>query len=181
MFLIRDFLSSYVNLMLALTWSNVSVHDQYFSNLLSITSICSPGALFRTAESLHPFKPRQTEFNTMQFSHLVGSKLTHYCLNGCRNVFEQNFACSQPIKIMIKWFFFSQYHTDKSQLDCCNGGLCITTQLELNSENPATLSTHQLSISTLYWKNQGIIDFLKSDGPISKTSKYFKCSVIFLI
>lgn len=105
-FLIRDFLSSYVNLMLALTWSNVSVHDQYFSNLLSITSICSPGALFRTAESLHPFKPRQTEFNTMQFSHLVGSKLTHYCLNGCRNVFEQNFACSQPIKIMIKWFFF---------------------------------------------------------------------------
>lgn len=42
----------------------------------------------------------------MQFSHLVGSKLTHYCLNGCRNVFEQNFACSQPIKIMIKWFFF---------------------------------------------------------------------------
>lgn len=125
--------------------------------------------------------PDKTEFNTMQFSHLVGSKLTHYCLNGCRNVFEQNFACSQPIKIMIKWFFFSQYHTDKSQLDCCNGGLCITTQLELNSENPATLSTHQLSISTLYWKNQGIIDFLKSDGPISKTSKYFKCSVIFLI
>lgn len=120
--------------------------------------------------------PDKTEFNTMQFSHLVGSKLTHYCLNGCRNVFEQNFACSQPIKIMIKCFFFSQYHTDKSQLDCCNGGLCITTQLELNSENPATLSTHQLSISTLYWKNQGIIDFLKSDGPISKTSKYFKCS-----
>lgn len=125
--------------------------------------------------------PDKTEFNTMQFSHLVGSKLTHYCLNGCRNVFEQNFACSQPIKIMIKWGFFSQYHADKSQLDCCNGGLCITTQLELNSENPATLSTHQLSISTLYWKNQGIIDFLKSDGPISKTSKYFKCSVIFLI
>lgn len=92
--------------------------------------------------------PDKTEFNTMQFSHLVGSKLTHYCLNGCRNVFEQNFACSQPIKIMIKWVFFSQYHTDKSQLDCCNGGLCITTQLELNSENPATLSTHQLSIST---------------------------------
>lgn len=120
--------------------------------------------------------PDKTEFNTMQFSHLVGSKLTHYCLNGCRNVFEQNFACSQPIKIMIKCFFFPQYHTDKSQLDCCNGGLCITTQLELNSENPATLSTHQLSISTLYWKNQGIIDFLKSDGPISKTSKYFKCS-----
>lgn len=125
--------------------------------------------------------PDKTEFNTMQFSYLVGSKLTHYCLNGCRNVFEQNFACSQPIKIMIKCFFSSQYHTDKSQLDCCNGGLCITTQLELNSENPATLSTHQLSISTLYWKNQGIIDFLKSDGPISKTSKYFKCSVIFLI
>lgn len=94
--------------------------------------------------------PDKTEFNTMQFSHLVGSKLTHYCLNGCRNVFEQNFACSQPIKIMIKCVFFSQYHTDKSQLDCCNGGLCITTQLELNSENPATLSTHQLSISTLY-------------------------------
>lgn len=125
--------------------------------------------------------PDKTEFNTMQFSHLVGSKLTHYCLNGCRNVFEQNFACSQPIKIMIKWVFFSQYHADKSQLDCCNGGLCITTQLELNSENPATLSTHQLSISTHYWKNQGIIEFLKSDGLISKTSKYFKCSVIFLI
>lgn len=50
--------------------------------------------------------PDKTEFNTMQFSHLVGSKLTHYCLNGCRNVFEQNFACSQPIKIMIKCFFF---------------------------------------------------------------------------
>lgn len=50
--------------------------------------------------------PDKTEFNTMQFSHLVGSKLTHYCLNGCRNVFEQNFACSQPIKIMIKWVFF---------------------------------------------------------------------------
>lgn len=51
--------------MLALTWSNVSVHDQYFSNLLSITSICSPGALFRTAESLHPFKPRQ---NRVQYN-----------------------------------------------------------------------------------------------------------------
>lgn len=50
--------------------------------------------------------PDKTEFNTMQFSHLVGSKLTHYCLNGCRNVFEQNFACSQPIKIMIKCVFF---------------------------------------------------------------------------
>lgn len=59
--------------MLALTWSNVSVHDQYFSNLHSITFICSPDALFGTAESLHPFKPRQNKFNTMQFSHLVGS------------------------------------------------------------------------------------------------------------
>lgn len=46
--------------------------------------------------------PDKTEFNTMQFSHLVGSKLTHYCLNGCRNVFEQNFACSQPNTILIK-------------------------------------------------------------------------------
>lgn len=180
MFLIRDFLSSYVNLMLALTWSNVSVHDQYFSNL-SITSICSPGALFRTAESLHPFKPRQ---NRVQYNAVFSfgwfkaypllSKWVWKCI-------WTKFCMFSAHKNNDKMVFFSQYHTDKSQLDCCNGGLCITTQLELNSENPATLSTHQLSISTLYWKNQGIIDFLKSDGPISKTSKYFKCSVIFLI
>lgn len=159
-----------------------------FQSMINISQIFFPFRLFvllvlcsEQQNRCTLSNPDKTEFNTMQFSHLVGSKLTHYCLNGCRNVFEQNFACSQPIKIMIKWFFFPQYHTDKSQLDCCNGGLCITTRLELNSENPATLSTHQLSISTHYWKNQGIIEFLKSDGPISKTSKYFKCSVIFLI
>lgn len=47
---------------------------------------------------------------------------------------------------MIKWVFF-QYHTDKSQLDRCNGSLCITKQLELNSENPETPPMHQLSIN----------------------------------
>lgn len=92
--------------MLALTWSNVSVHDQYFSNLLSITSFVLLVLCSEQQNRCTLSNPDKTEFNTMQFSHLVGSKLTHYCLNGCRNVFEQNFACSQPIKIMIKCVFF---------------------------------------------------------------------------